>query len=260
MSVPSSSVPPVGGTRAELGGHPFDLDTLASLFGGGDPKVYQDDGRFWVESKMLDREDESPTGLHEAATRLLVWLNAAGRLQGGAGFRPVELRGHYQPTGPDGPRQHAVLVAETAEIRIRSTITAVGVVSNAGEDPPLAGAGEAGAATPKIVALAASNPNVAEVADLLSQPELDWVVLYKIYEVVRDAVGSGERGLVEAGLASRGELSAFKASANHPAASGPAARHARQSGPPPRTAMTLSEGVAFVGKFVNGWLGVQPVP
>jgi hypothetical protein len=255
----SSSVTTVGGTRAELGGHPFDLDTLASLFGQGDPRVYQDDGRFWVESKLLDLKDENPAGLHDAATRLLVLLNAAGRLHDGAGFNPVALQGHYQEIGPDGPRQHAVLVAETAEIRIRSTITAAGVVSHAGEDPPLAGASGA-RATPLIVALAASNPDVAEVAGLLSQPELDWAVLYKIYEVVRDAVGSGERGLVEAGLASRGELSAFRASANHPAASGPAARHARQSGPPPRTAMTASRGVSFVISLVDSWLGAQPLP
>ena len=227
--------------KAHLAGEDFDLDTLAELFQEGDLKVTSDSEGYWLESVDLDPYIDDGARLHQEAAALLSTLNGIARLKSSA-HHPVTLSGTFKSHGPDGARQHAVVVASTAELRGRVKITADGVVTNsAGEVTPPS------SPTPKITLLAKSNNDVREVLDLLAVSDPDWVGLYKIFEVIRAAAGGKA-------LVSDPGLSDFTGSANLQGASGSKARHARPTGTVPRNVLSLAEGEAFIQRLVNRWV------
>lgn len=239
--------PPVTNVRAGLSGHPFDLDRLCRLFASGDPVVSKDGEDYYFVSEGLVPLIDDGSALHTEASKILTILNGVGRADS-IDFRLVGLTGTFEAEGPSGSRVHQVLAAETVEVRTQAVAAAVvirgdGTVARKDLTPP----------PPPIVELAGTGPQVDEVLGLLARPELDWVVLFKIFEVIRDEVGGGNQGLVNAGLMTPQDQSAFTGSANHPAASGPDARHARQSGGAPKVTMTLAEGREFIRGVVNGW-------
>jgi hypothetical protein len=79
----------------------------------------------------------------------------------------------------------------------------------------------------------------------------DWVALYKMFEIIRDAVGGGQVGLVATGWTDQADLSAFTGSANRPDVYGDRARHARMSGGPPRQTMDLVRAQACIRCAAN---------
>ena len=101
--------------------------------------------------------------------------------------------------------------------------------------------------------LAMHNHEVAEVLELLSRDApLGWMELYKIYEVVREAVKP--RRITELGWWRKSEESAFTGSANRPDVSGLEARHARVPGDAPRSRISLVEGRAQISRLVTLWI------
>jgi hypothetical protein len=155
---------------------------------------------------------------------LLPVVNGIGSLESGK-FRPVRLDGRYQ----DGEKRHTVIGVGTIEVR--SHVHAVGIVT--GPDgkvkpqPP-----------PPGIAYAAltARPEVAEALTILATPAGGWVELYKVYEIICDAVKP--IALDKSGLATKDEISAFTSSANRPDVGGLSARHARVDGGPPKRTMT----------------------
>jgi len=228
--------------KAHLAGEDFDLDTLAEIFQEGDPKVTRDSEGYWLESADLDPYIDDGARLQQEATALLNLINGTARVLKSSAHHPVTLSGTFESHGPDGSRRDAVVVASAAELRGRVKITADGVVTNsAGEVTP------PGSPTPQIMLLAKSNDDVHEVLDLLAVSDLDWVGLYKIFEVIRAAAGGKA-------LVSDPGLSDFTGSANLQGASGSKARHARPTGTAPRNVLSLAEGEAFIRRLVNRWV------
>jgi hypothetical protein len=81
---------------------------------------------------------------------------------------------------------------------------------------------------------------------------LGWVELYKVHEVIRDAIQP--KKTYELGWATKADDSAFTGSANRADVSGDEARHARNSGPPPTRTMSLAEGRSYISDLVMKWL------
>ena len=82
-----------------------------------------------------------------------------------------------------------------------------------------------------------------EAAGRLSRPEhLDWVELYKVYELLRQSAGGSTEFLEHSGWTHTAQK-AFTASANRPDVSGDGARHAVMAGDHPQHTMTLPEAV-----------------
>jgi hypothetical protein len=132
-------------------------------------------------------------------------------------------------------------------IKVRSHAHAVGIVT--GPDgkvkpqPP-----------PPGIAYAAltARPEVAEVLAILATPGGGWVELYKVYEIIRDAVKP--IALDKAGLATKDEISAFTGSANWPEIGGLGARHARMGGGLPKRMMTEPQAREFIGRLLRAWM------
>ncbi|WP_326561397.1 hypothetical protein [Micromonospora sp. NBC_01796] len=231
--------------KAWLDGDEIDLEDLVDLLPDGDIRVAKDDDGYYLSATKIDNR---PAGVpyYEAARDVVRTVNGLGRAHN-PGFRAVRLNGRYQ----DGDRKATVVIVGTAEARLGAfRAKAVGRVTRPDgtvlPPPPPPG--------PRRAALAATHPDVAEALALMGQPTpLGWVELYKVYEIVRDAVRPTK--LEKSGLATKAELKAFTGSANRPDVSGADARHARPDGalPPTRT-MTLPQGRQFIGDLVCAWL------
>lgn len=118
--------------------------------------------------------------------------------------------------------------------------------------PPVGGVRKR-ALIPRLVLLAEANANVAKVLRLWSWATWDWVNLYRIFEVVSEAVG-GDDVIQANGWASGTKLRKIHSTANNPKASGYKARHGASKETPPATPMTLGAATRFVESMVDAWL------
>jgi hypothetical protein len=94
---------------------------------------------------------------------------------------------------------------------------------------------------------------VAKVYRLIALKGLDWVNLFRVYEILRHDIG-GEGNIVTKGWATTTQLSAFRSGANRPDVSGDDARHGVLPGPPPKNTMDLSKARIFIKGLVRNWL------
>jgi hypothetical protein len=91
--------------------------------------------------------------------------------------------------------------------------------------------------------------NVRRALRLISEAELGWVELYRIYEIILD--DAGDR-LFE--WATKSAVNRFKRTANSVGAIGDLARHGRERGQPPPDPMSLGQARALIFDLVKTWL------
>lgn len=101
--------------------------------------------------------------------------------------------------------------------------------------------------------IARNDEDVAKVLRLFSRP-LDWVNLYRIYEVIESDAGGGIHKIVRKGWATNKEVKSFKHTANNPGATGDDARHGKQTTQPPPRPMSLSEARSLVKSIFQKWI------
>ena len=226
-----------------------DLQRMAEIFGEGDPTVrLAANGNYVLESSTFNALHDAAVVKMEAERRLKLMNGALRAADPNA--RSVQLRGQFW----DSNKPHTVVIPATAEGRVTMTSVAVGTVNGVPVDPPAPPARA-------WVALAESDPNVADVLRLRATGDLDWATLYKILEIICGEVSgdgilteAGKKVLIKRDWATREQLRALTASANKETVSGDAARHARTKGGVPAKVMTLDEGRYFLKGLVYTWL------
>jgi hypothetical protein len=119
-------------------------------------------------------------------------------------------------------------------------------------------------ATPPIsvslMSLALGNDSVSRAMGLLARSDaFTWVGLYRIHEVIEDAIG-GEKALIKCGFGSALQLKRFKHSSNSVAVAGDLARHGKELTKPPKNPMSLEEAKAYVMYALQAWLDSGAVP
>jgi len=231
--------------KAWLEGHQFDLQDVADLLSSGRVRVIHDanDDAFYLISPALDSPPQ-PGRFDIPAEKLLDLINGLARANN-SGFRPVRLSGRY--TDSSGRTIHMVTAKSEARAVTRVTAVVLGPDGQPRPDPP--------SPWPDRLALAETNPDVARVLEILGRGDaLDWYNLYKVYEIVRDAIKPEE--LHKLGWTTKKREGAFTGSANLYSVSGNEARHAvDKSGDPPKETMTQSEGRSYISDLVAKWLG-----
>ncbi len=199
--------------------------------------VRADEG-YYLTSPVIDNRPQGEE-FYEAAQTVLRLVNGAGRVQDSS-FQPVKLTGKYT----DGDKTHHVISPIGIEARAHFGVPTITVSGQTAVPPPPPG--------PALVALATQHPDVSGALILLSKPEpLNWVELYKVFEVIRDSMKPASPEKL--GLATKDEIRAFTGSANRPDVSGPDARHARVSGGPPQQQMTIAEARSFISRLTKAW-------
>lgn len=174
--------------------------------------VVNDEGTFLAAT--LDDLFTDAGRLGEAANEHLARLNGYAMLAD-AGYQKVRLRNKFLLLAePNQPRHVHVMAEDEARGRDRLTVVT----------PPAAEVREAAFSATILVGgkpveppppegprqLARGDKNVDDLLALVGKAEkLSWSELYKIFEVVRDAVGGGREGLCAMGWTIEEELSAF---------------------------------------------------
>ncbi len=222
-----------------LNGESESLRRLGELFAAGDPIVEQDaDGYYVLKAAAMESVDRA-----DATTRAeeaVAILNGAARLIDPS-ITAVRFGQHVR---------HPVhgtyaVVSSTLELRWR-------VESNDPADSP--------SFAREYFRLAFRNDAVAEVLRLLCDRHLEWAVLWKIYEIIVDDLGS-KKALLATGWTDESQLSSFGAAANRPDVSGDKARHAPSRGAPPAHApLTLKQGQSYILRLARNWLQSFPEP
>jgi hypothetical protein len=170
-----------------------DLERVAQHFATGDPMVGSDAGDYYLTSRSFD-DLWVHGGLDIAALWLLTQINAAERLLDPQ-LRPISLSCRFSDDSGRGPRQLGGKIdfwslLDRRDLQPRST------------REPLSGA-------PTFVRRAAEHRDVAEVLIILGRGDwISWHDLYKIFEIVRDNVGS-HKALIAKGWKSKEDISAF---------------------------------------------------
>lgn len=225
--------------KAHLEGHDFELESLADLFADGDPRVSREqDGSFVLETAGFDQCPDA-VAVKEVAEHLLATMNGAAKAADPS-FTPVAVASHFR----NAEGLHAVVLAGTAVARSRVYPAAITGGEQTAPEPPRARDWHA---------LSATDANVRDALRILGTGDLDWIGLYKVYEIIRHDVG-GQAAITSAGWADASEISAFGASANRPDVSGDEARHARLPGSPPKLTLSLHDARQLVRRIVEAWL------
>lgn len=100
------------------------------------------------------------------------------------------------------------------------------------------------------IALALTDMAAAKAFRLFSG-ELNWVNLYRIYEVIEKAA---RPGIIESGWATIPEIKTFKVCANNSSITGDASRHGTSNAPPMPHTMSQAEAVHLIGRILREWL------
>jgi hypothetical protein len=84
--------------------------------------------------------------------------------------------------------------------------------------------------------------------------DLDWVTMYKVFEIVRENTRRGETGIAAAGWATTNEMKLFRRTANSVGALGDRARHGRRDPMPPPVPMPQHDAVGLIRRLARRWL------
>ena len=150
---------------------------------------------------------------------------------------------------PNGSRQMFNTLQDTLHVRASMSMIITnsdGSVTEAHQADPVV----------RWLSLAYESEHVAKVFRLLSDPQMSWGTLYKIYEVIEHEVG-GAKKIADMGWASSTAIGRFRHSANSPSVGGDNARHGIESTAPPSKPMDFAEARAMVQMLMHGWLGHQ---
>lgn len=95
---------------------------------------------------------------------------------------------------------------------------------------------------------------VAKVLQIRSRGILDWVNLYRIFEIIDSDVG-GLDTIASKGWSTRRSMKLFKHTANSPGAIGLDARHGHEKkSTPPTNPMSISDARELIKRIVYAWL------
>jgi hypothetical protein len=98
------------------------------------------------------------------------------------------------------------------------------------------------------------NPVIAKALRLRNSDDLDWVDLYRLYEVIKSDVG---RLIHQLGWARHDELQRFSHTANSVAATGDKGRHGVERSRPPSKPVSLSDARELIDRILLAWLAYK---
>jgi hypothetical protein len=233
----------------QLAGDATDLAALAQSLTGSDINVTHDGQDYVLISDQFAENDEA-AAVRQKAEGLVAILSGACRLALDA-IHSIRVGAVYRRP-VDGKRELFVF-PEPAVIRFRAfaTVTLTHADGTSEEFHP---------ADPvkQWAELALENDAIADVFRLLASGTLDWVNLYRIFEIVVSDVG-GLDAIDANGWATKASVKVFKHTANSPGALGLDARHGAESTQPPKEPMNISEARALVNSLVHAWLRAKVV-
>jgi len=236
--------------QVQITGHPYDLEDVYKNQSSASWSVVKDKDHFFMESVLFNDQEEADK-IQEIASKIITLINGSAKLRI-YGFRPIET-GNVSYIDDRGNRHNFVLLQGNISARSRAKAT---LVVTKPEGSELEEEIEQPDCIKPTFALAESDPNVADALRRYASNELNWVGLYKIYEIIRDDVG-GSKALFDKGFALKKDLRNFSHTAQHPGAIGDAARHARVDAEVPENPMSLAEANLLISTMMTKWIDLK---
>jgi len=224
---------------ARIKGRETYLSELATLFGGTQARIIKKNDAHYLGSSEF-ASMANPTEVLRAAVEIVRRMNAVGMLRI-ARFDPVEVVNVVRTDTHGDVREHYVTMTSTIRFSGSAGVSTSGSHSRVELD--------------WMLTLASCDPAVDDAFRCLTSNEPTWIQCYKLFEIVRDDVGSNN--LKKYGSAS--DFDKLTATANHPAASGDEGRHARMRGRGPSRTMSQREATNFIRDVVDAWLNDKRV-
>jgi hypothetical protein len=229
----------------QLAGDTSDLGALAQSLTSGDISVSHDGQDYVLTSDGFALSDEAGA-VRQKAEDMIAILNGAARLaldatqaiRVGAVFRRRE-----------NGRRDVFVLPEPAVIRFRAISPTVTVTHPDGTTEEFHPADP----VKQWAALALNNDAIANVFRILAGGTLDWVNLYRVFEIIGSEVG-GLDSIATNSWATKASMKLFKHTANSPGALGLDARHAAETTQPPTNPMTISEARTLINSIIHAWL------
>lgn len=216
--------------QVQLAGDLAALRFLSEAFAEGPVVVVQQDDQFFLVSEEFG-ELQSAGLVRESARDIVESMSGAACLGVSAG--PIKI-GTVDRLREDGGRDIHAVVHET--MRLRDWV-------RASPEPSV---------LPQWVDLARRNDSVAKALRLRGRGDLlSWVELYRLWEVVEEALG-GSVSMLK--TISEKQRIRFKRTANSVSAAGDQARHGSESTLPPPNPMDPGEARGFVDAVLREWL------
>ncbi len=232
----------------QLAGDTSDLSTLAQSFTGTDVNLLHDGQNYVLTSDTFQDVDDANT-IRAKAENIVELLNGATRLALDAG-QAIRIGAVYRDR-LDGTREICAFF-EPLVIHCRAIAPTVKGTHADGTVKEFHRADLVRAWS----RLALSDNAVGNVLRILGSRTLDWVNLYRIFEIVATDVG-GKNSIAANGWATINSMNLFKHTANSPGALGLEARHGALSSQPPPKPMTISEARSLVNSIIVPWLGTK---
>jgi hypothetical protein len=227
-------------------GKQTDLRLLQKAFCSDEFYLSEENERFVLGSGAFENLKD-PDAVRQRAADLVTSLSGASRALLGA--QKSFKVGDVTLVREDGSkRKHYFLDAEPGTIRMRGMPVSFQVTRADGtveEHHPADPVRE-------WLEVAARNPAVAKALRLRDKGGLDWVELYRLYEVIES--DTPQTAIVGNGWATRAVIRRFKHTANSPSVLGDQARHGKEGSLPPADPMELSDARALVGQILEQWI------
>lgn len=231
--------------QLHITGDSADLKEVARVLDDKDLRIAQRGDGFFLEGGLFDVTGDM-SSVKKKADEVVQMLNGVAKLTLGSNKR-IQLANDIARVREDGGRDIVVTVNEVIEIKTRVNPV---LLHADGKVIVPASAAEPGR---DWIKAAVTDPVVAKVLQMIGSGQLDWVSLYRILEVIEEAVGVSDQ-IVDKGWATKAMIKTFKHSANSPGAVGGDARHGREATDPPRKPMSLGEAKSLIEYIVKCWL------
>lgn len=230
--------------KVRITGDSHDLHELQQSFAGSSISI--ESGRNHEHYLLADsfQECTNENEVKKAASKLIALIGGASRLALGGNI-PI-TQSETVKVNANGSESIFMDYQDTAHARDAFHISAIDGEGNVIEEIKPADD------VPTWVSLGMDDEAVAKALRLLAEP-LDWVALYRIYEVIESDMG-GLDALVSRGWATKARVKLFKHTSNSPGAVGDNARHGKESSQPPSQPMRLHEARNLVESLINLWL------
>lgn len=224
-----------------LQGREDDIKELSGFVNIPEACVIQDGQAFALRSDDFEFL-KSADDVLEKADEIVSRINGAAFIA--TGMRKPMATEHVIRINDDGTRQVFARFGNSMQIRDSLSISIKqedGTIREQHFAEPIA----------EWLDIANRDEKVAKVLRLFGSGVLDWVNLYRIYEVILSDAGNT---LVSLGWATKKSVDRFTRTANSPSATGDAARHGSESTQPPPDPMTLSEARSLIESIFHNWV------
>jgi len=226
-----------------LEGRKCDLQELSKLFSLPNPIVCEEHGEYILKSRMFSELEDS-NEVFDMATHILELVHGVAKLILGD-FEAVRADAVWR-FDEEGHKRVAMIFSETIAMTARASMTTTAVTANGPIDSE-----QSSSESNSWLGAALRHNDMAKA--LLFMREPNWYNLFKVYEVIRDAIG-GKREILKSGWVTKQELSLFCQTAQSWEAVGDAARHAAKKYITPKDPMSLSRATSLITGLLCNWI------